>query len=354
LEGRGVINSRDYKALFEDKLGIDLEDIERVKGGRNSRVFCLIDAEGRYYAAKVYYQDSADRRRRLQTEFGGLTFLWRNGIRAIPKPLIADPIGGFAIYEYVEGQPVDSRKATPADIDSAAKFLASLQELKNRPDAKELPVASEACFSFAAVLENIERRLRRLEAAHSDDLLVGEMHRFLAEEIRPFFAHMKKWSFRKLSAVGLDKEVELPLNDRTLSPSDFGFHNALRQADGKLIFVDFEYFGWDDPAKMIIDFVLHPAMDLGNDLKQRFVDGLMLHFGRGRTFTARLVAAYPLFGIKWCTILLNEFLPTEKGRRDFAEFIDRDRARIRERQLVKARKMLETVEENYERQLGFN
>ena len=56
-------------------------------------------------------------------------------------------------------------------------------------------------------------------------------------------------------------EAELPVEQRTLSPSDFGFHNALRRPDGRVVFLDLEYFGWDDPAKMISDFLLHPALE---------------------------------------------------------------------------------------------
>ena len=50
-----------------------------------------------------------------------------------------------------------------------------------------------------------------------------------------------------------------PQRLRVLSPSDFGFHNALRRPDGTIVFVDFEYFGWDDPAKMMADAMLHPG-----------------------------------------------------------------------------------------------
>jgi hypothetical protein len=30
--------------------------------------------------------------------------------------------------------------------------------------------------------------------------------------------------------------------------------------DGTLAFVDFGNFGWDDPAKTIVDYLLHPGM----------------------------------------------------------------------------------------------
>ena len=57
---------------------------------------------------------------------------------------------------------------------------------------------------------------------------------------------------------------------RSLSPSDFGFHNALLEADGRLTFVDFEYFGWDDPVKIVADVMLHPGMGLSADHGRRF------------------------------------------------------------------------------------
>src|SRR5207244_11655608 len=52
---------------------------------------------------------------------------------------------------------------------------------------------------------------------------------------------------------------ELPVFRRCLSPSDFGFHNALLADDGRLRFLDFEYAGWDDPAKLVCDFFCQPA-----------------------------------------------------------------------------------------------
>jgi hypothetical protein len=45
--------------------------------------------------------------------------------------------------------------------------------------------------------------------------------------------------------------LDAPLSARlqVLSLSDFGLHNPLRHPDGKLAFLGFEYFGWDEPAK---------------------------------------------------------------------------------------------------------
>lgn len=347
-------NSNDDKHLFESKLGPDLQSMERVGGGRNSRVYRLVCTDGRCYAAKVYYRDHSEQRDRLQAEFRGLTFLWQNGVRTIPEPLIVDSVRGFAFYDYIEGEAIDSSLVSPADIDRAVEFLVVLADLKSRAGAADLPSASEACFSVAAVVENIEQRLGRLAAVPVDELLADELHSFLDNELAPFCTHVKRWSEAKLAQVRLSFDREVPTAERTLSPSDFGFHNAVRRPSGELVFLDFEHFGWDDPAKMIVDFLLHPEMRLPKNLKERYFRGLLTHFGRDTALLARLAAVYPLFGVKWCLILLNEFVPVELARRDFAQLGLEDLETRRAKQLSKAREMLDEVRQSYEQPAGFN
>src|SRR5262249_37849068 len=117
------------------------------------------------------------------------------------------------------------------------------------------------------------------------------------------------WCRREASAAGIAFDRALSLEDRTLSPSDFGFHNAIRRPGGGLVFLDFEYFGWDDPAKTIADFLLHPAMTLSAALKYRFAAGMIALFDNTASLRARARIVYPLFALKWVTILLNDFLP---------------------------------------------
>jgi len=135
-------------------------------------------------------------------------------------------------------------------------------------------------------------------------------------------------------------EAEITENERTLSPSDFGFHNALRRTDG-IVFLDFEYFGWDDPAKMIADFLLHPAMELAQDLKRRFMAQVLTNFNDNHHLAVRVEIVYPLFGLKWCLILLNEFIPRELQRRGFAQGEEVCSDERRARQLRQAKALLD-------------
>jgi hypothetical protein len=136
----------------------------------------------------------------------------------------------------------------------------------------------------------------------------------------------------------------LPRESRSLCPSDFGFHNALRGPQG-LVFIDFEYFGWDDPVKLTSDFLLHPGMSLAEPLKQRFVGQALAIYGNDARFAGRLRLLYPLFAMRWCLILLNEFMPERWANRVHAG-MGLDWAAAKERQLARADALLRSVEAN--------
>ena len=115
---------------------------------------------------------------------------------------------------------------------------------------------------------------------------------------------------------------ELEPEDWCISSSDFGFHNALRCRHGHLVFVDFEYFGWDDPVKLVCDFLLHPAMDSSTTEKGQFWEGAKELFAADPAFQERFYLFYPYYALRWCMILLNEFLPERWQRRQAAGAVD--------------------------------
>ncbi|MFC1516305.1 phosphotransferase [Thermodesulfobacteriota bacterium] len=344
-----ILKRFDYADLFKEKLQCELDRVEWISGGRNSKIFKVIGSDNRRFVAKLYYRDKSDRRDRLGTEFTALSFLWQNNVKNVPRPVFAESIRGIAVYEYIDGNTIQSSEITLQDINEAVKFLLKLNQLKTIPDAAELPPASEAVFSLQALIENIQYRFDRLTALPKDGGLVSKCHQFLAEDIRPFFNYLKKWSKDKFLSSGHDDHSILPESERTLSPSDFGFHNALRRLDGKLVFIDFEYFGWDDPAKMIVDFILHPGMNLQKEFKKNFIEKMLVNFNEGKKLTDRLAAVYPLFGLKWCFILLNEFIPADLARRDFSKILPDNHEKKKALQLKKAIRMFREVVCNYER-----
>lgn len=327
--------------------------IKPIGGGRNSQVYRLIGVDSQVYALKAYFRHASDNRDRLRTEFSSLCFLWENGIRDIPRPLVADWEQGCALYEYIDGQKIATDAITDAEIDTAALFLVHLKDLRGRAESSDFAPAAEACFSVQAIVQNIRQRLSRLMGHRTDREDYAELHEFLDHHLTLRLREIIRWCQANLELAHLSYDVDLEMTGRTLSPSDFGFHNALKRSSGQLVFLDFEYFGWDDPAKMTVDVLLHPGMNLAESLKRRFVHGILEGFADNPCLAKRVEIVYPLFGLKWCLILLNEFLPEHLIRRQFAGAGNRDPYTVRMEQLAKAQSMLQKVEENYEHFLYF-
>jgi thiamine kinase-like enzyme len=92
----------------------------------------------------------------------------------------------------------------------------------------------------------------------------------------------------------------------------------LLKDDGKLYFLDFEYFGRDDPVKLMADFVWHPGMNLNDSQKNTWLKGISTIFKKDPNLNDRFYAAWPLYGLRWSLILLNEFLKDGWQKRVYA------------------------------------
>jgi len=315
-----------------------VQAVARIGKGGNSKVYRVACEDGSRYAAKFYFQRTMDGLDRLDVEFSSLRFLWESGERCVPQPLAADRRNQIALYQYIDGAEIDPRAVSDLDIDRVVSFAARLKRLATSKQADQLPRAAEACFSFVTLHNDILRRLGHLSAVHGEDASYADMHRFLSQEFAPALDAIAERARAKIGEAAWT--AELPRSAWTLSPSDFGFHNALRCPDGSIVLLDFEYFGKDDPAKMISDFVLHPAMELSESVKRSYTERMLECFNADHTLPDRLMLSYPLFGLKWCMILLNEFVPQFLERREFAVDASNDRERVRARQLVKSQRML--------------
>ncbi len=315
--------------------GADAIEVTPAAGGGNNRVFRVL-AGGETLALKSY-PDDGDPRDRLGVEFSSLQYLKRHGIETVPAAVASDPKKGFALYEWIDGSPID----TPgdADIDAVLGFIEALIGLAATEEAKVLPLASEACLSAAELCRQVEDRLKRLIAAAEGHPGLTE---FLMQDLSPALETLHAGAGKSYDENGADFNKEIEASARTLNPSDFGFHNALRKPDGTVVFLDFEYFGWDDPVKLVSDFLLHPGHALSPQAGEKFFQGAGRLFANDLAFPWRLLALYPLYGLRWCLIMLAEFLPERMARRQMAgQHADPEKAR--QDQLEKSRALLDKI-----------
>jgi hypothetical protein len=280
-------------------------------GGRNSRIY-RIDCGARNFALKQYPSRQADARDRLGTEVGALTLMERCNVSDVPRVVGVDRNHGYALLTWIDGAAVG--EVADADVDAAIAFLGAIHALRHTPWAQEQPAAAEACLSGAEIRRQIEARITLLSLLPNEP----ELTDFLESFCKPSFTRQITYAVAALEDAGVDFAAELPQEWRSLVPADFGFHNSLRRGDGSLAFVDFEYFGWDDPVKLTADILLHPGRPLEASQRRRFRRAAVQLYGEDRTFEQRLTAYLPLFGLRWVLILLNEFIPERWQRRVLA------------------------------------
>jgi hypothetical protein len=270
-------------------------------GGRNNRVW-RIDCGSESFLLKNYFWSESDPRDRLGQEWAFLDFLQSICSRKAPAPLAKNPSTRFALMEFISGNPPQEIGET--DILDAAQFFAEMNA--QRAFAENLRPVSEACFSIQAHLETAAARIGRLQQIQSTSEEHEQALLFVRETLLPLWHELRKRI--EVLPDSARREI-LPFSKRCLSPSDFGFHNAIRQSDGTLRYVDFEYAGWDDPAKTLIDFTNQPDRLLPENLAALFLEKTIPLFPNPDALLNRLTLLTPLYQIKWACICLNAFFP---------------------------------------------
>lgn len=310
----------------------ELASVELLTGGKNNKVIRLEPVAGPMRVLKVFFHSASDTRDRLAHEFGFARYAWNQGLRALPEPIDADPRHHCALFEYVAGDRL-AQPPTSAMMAEAISFIIGLNSERSGEEATALKPGSEACFSLAEHLAVVEGRITRLSAADIEP----EARGWIENQLLPLWDKVKDTVITEASAQATMLEEPLDRTERIISPSDFGFHNAIaRHGSGELCFHDFEYAGWDDPAKLFGDMF----NQIECPLPTKYLPGVAFSFlslsRRPKDLARRLRWLLPVYGVKWCCIALNPLIAAEAARRTFAGH-DSGQA---EQGLVRARRQL--------------
>ena len=284
-----------------------LVSLEPAAQGANSRVFKMTMGDKQRFAVKTYPVITGDKRRRAGTEFKSLDFLWKNGMREIARPYFTDSQAGIAVFEYIEGHRLEKNQIKASDIKQAADFFVSLQKLRPKARLAGFSDASEACFSIREYRLNLKRRWERLKKVRNRHL-----QDFLNGKIQKVYSQLDSYVDRRLAEGKVNPSTQIPLKDRILSPSDAGFHNILKTKNDRLVFIDFEYFGWDDPVKLRSYFSLQPDRPLPVAKVPFFIAQWTQKMNNKKDITLRFPVVCPILCFKWILILLNPFLPERR------------------------------------------
>ncbi|PIQ25947.1 hypothetical protein COW36_02945 [bacterium (Candidatus Blackallbacteria) CG17_big_fil_post_rev_8_21_14_2_50_48_46] len=305
-------------------------------GGWNNRVFRL-ETQAGPYLLKQYFPAAEGGFPKLAQEFAFSAYLEQQYPGHSPKPYAQDREVGLAIFEWIEGHAYQAGQVTLADAQAALDFILGIQSAS--PEALSLPSAAERCFCLSDHLLHLQKRLERLHTIVASESAEHELARHWFQTAL----------FPQAQAVIASLETELRIHphfnrallpeEACLSPSDFGFHNALRTPRGP-VFLDFEYAGWDDPAQLLCDFYAQFEVPAPAETRQTFATALAARSNCPDWHRQRFALIEPVHLLKWACIALNHFCPHKGDHRAFSQKVT---AEQRQFQLLKAERVLQKL-----------
>jgi len=315
-----------------------VESIEKLKGRGNSAIYKLHLSNANNSALKIYPEISYHDR--LGSEFKSTKIFKELNINNVQRPISFDSSLGIATYEWIEGERISSYGFK--ELKAALSFLSILHQNSKAEQFKNFSMASDACTKGSDIEIQIKRRLLQFDELSTK---YSDLEQFLKNDFKPLFKEIISWSQASWPSSS-SYIVPIEKNELILSPSDFGFHNSLYSQNENLIFHDFEYFGWDDPVKLISDFTHNAAMNLTKEIEQLWFSEVSEIYGKH--LLGRLRAAWPMYGLNWCLIILNEFKDEVWSRRCSS---DDSKSNLRDEhlatQLAKSKNKLNALAANY-------
>ena len=314
--------------LIDSKLVSKIESIKPIGHGNNNRAYA-VNTPNNKFLAKFYFSSNSDNRSRLENEFNFINFAKAKEINCIPNTILKSDSLNLGIFEYIEGQKFLKEDLNKESVMCCADFFQTLNKPGNSVNLKTLSYASEAFLDLSSYIKKIDKKILKLR----DTIFFSNK-----KDIVSFLDDLQK-AWENIKTDLLNNESFITENKSPcISPSDFGFHNTLLSPKG-LYFIDFEYAGIDDSSKFISDFFIQPEIKIPIEYMEEFASKALTSFPDSKLQLERTKKLFPMFQIKWCCIMLNEFLPGIAERRVFSN-PQLDMNESRKKQLQKAKVLL--------------
>jgi len=311
--------------LAIDKLateGLIADDCLPISGqGVNNSIFKLKDKKkNKYYCLKLYKLPSEiDHRNRFKAEKLFLNYMKATGIRNIPKIIKFSEIENWILMEWIEGvtlNQIDSEK-----IKQIVLFTKAINREKEpfKSLRAKLNPASECCLYPDQISWQIKNRLERI----TKYIPKNKIELVANDWINQLFIPSAITEFNKFEASvrtrgHWDNKRIVPI----ASPSDVGIHNMIQSKKG-IFFIDFEYSGLDDLAKLACDWVLQPNYRFSPSQEKELItelDNNLHHIDR--TWILRFQDLKPILRKRWTIIMLRTYIEGGLNQRILKQIIE--------------------------------
>jgi hypothetical protein len=289
-----------------------LKSIGKLQAGGNNQIYVaqLVD-QPQKILIKKYYNDSIAR---LDREFNAFTFFKsvNTGLsKQVPEAFWTNRQDNYAVYSFEEGTHKTGNQITKGNLRLIVDFIVELQALKPDKIATHFDRAVKSPTSLDSYVHEAQWRIEAFQAAAAkggvDERVMTQVSQLQAEKrLASFLSDFRKLHSKKeLSAVFPPKEARL-------NPMDFSLLSILFRQNRPPCFVDFEYFGWDDPLHIVAEFLQHDrSQGLSKDLQTTFLDYYKEATNTSDATLQRLPPTIAILGAIWAARHLY-FLTDEK------------------------------------------
>lgn len=297
-----ALNPPDYVLHWVKELNVTSQPVIKLTGGINNRVYRCGSATNSY-VIKGYQACPPGTRDRMQAEVEFLRFAGETAQEFVPQLIKVDWQRRCVLLEHIPGESYpDGCVPTETDIKVACEFAKRINS--EREKAKQLitMTAAEGYKHVTEHIANVSERLENMNVSHIPASYRAPA-KALVEIAKSKLNNMADQTIRRIQSGELKDTIDS--SHLCISPSDFGFHNAIRNQRG-IKFFDFEFAGWDDPAKLLADFILQPRVPirvLPTQLMAIFKPEI------AKEIYERCTMLGPILRIKWLSIILSILNP---------------------------------------------
>ena len=298
----------EFATYWTRAIGASEDSLAQLSGGMNNNVYMCRSKEKKWVIKGYPQWNNVGRTDRMQAEVDFLRYTASVAPGFTPTLIEVDTLRRCTVLEHVSGKTYEEGVTPNKDeIQEAFCFYNKLNsdlELAKRLIRLD---AGEGFLSLREHMDNVRARIAAMGTGH-----LPTKYKRQSEEI---LQHLRARSEK--AAIILEDHISsgtvkdtIDINERCISPSDFGFHNAIRTRS-RVVFIDFEFAGWDDPAKFCIDFTLQQR----NPVNLRPIDVASILFpDKFRLMSRRLNVMREILLLKWFCIILGIFNPKNLSR----------------------------------------
>ena len=292
----------EFALHWAEEIGARSDSLERLSGGINNNVFTCTSND-KNWVIKGYPHLNTHGTDRMQAEVEFLEYSSRVAKGFTPTLIKVDTLRRCTVMEHVSGSTY-SEGVSP-DREEIQAALSFVNRLNRNPALARNMIRQDAAEGFLSLrqhMENVTARVNSMGVEH----LPSSFKKQSGEIIDKLRSNSEKVAFSLEKKIESGKiEDTISHDEQCISPSDFGFHNAIRTHSG-VVFIDFEFAGWDDPAKFCVDFTLQQRNPVNlnpiNVASILFPDKL-------ESMESRINSMQDILLLKWLCIILSIFNP---------------------------------------------